>query len=551
MNFLFVTPKVAYRGYTYEFYLGLAYVSSYMKHRGFNVFCLNTCHCDDPIEQQLSEYINNKQIDVICTGGMSLNFRQISVILKAAKKIKSKIITVVGGAIITSDPRLALENMQIDFGIIGEGEETMADLADALCNGRDVNKVKGLAFFDKKNNLIITEHRCPISDLNALPIPDYEGFEYGYFVNMFAPTSGNCSILDEVRPAGIIASRGCPFSCTFCYHPLKEYRQRSLDNVFKEIDYLVERYDITVLGLMDELFAIKKERMYEFAERIKKYNIKWEAQLRVSNVDEKSLKALKDSGAYLISYGIESLSNKILKSMQKKITKAQIEKALKLTRDAKIAIQGNIIFGDPEETEETIKESMEWWLNHPEYGVSLSMISTLPDAPIYRYAIANGLIKNKIQYMKQGFPIINLTRLADRRFKEIRKFVYNFNQDATRYRGKVIYSKKEPEKHNGKDVFSIKIECPECHNASEYRNMVQFSFDEYIRIICRDCHARFRVKTKECFSENFSLYNIVIFNMIRAGRLFIMRYSVAKSIFSKYPIFKRIYCKINKMRRTG
>ena len=108
MNFLFVTPKDAYRGYIYEFYIGLAYVSSYMKHRGFNVFCLNTCHCDDPIEQQLSEYINNKQIDVICTGGMSLQFRQISVILKAAKKIKSKIITVVGGAIITSDPRLAL-----------------------------------------------------------------------------------------------------------------------------------------------------------------------------------------------------------------------------------------------------------------------------------------------------------------------------------------------------------------------------------------------------------------------------------------------------------
>jgi len=194
---------------------------------------------------------------------------------------------------------------------------------------------------------------------------------------------------------------------------------------------------------------------------------------------------------------------------------------------------------------------MEWWLNHPEYGLNLSMISTLPDAPIYRYAIANGLIKNKIQYMKQGFPIINLTRLADRRFREIRKFVYNFNQDATRYRGKVIYSKKEPEKHNGKDVFSIKIECPECHDASEYRNMVQFSFDEYIRIICRDCHARLRVKTKECFSENFTLYNIVIFNMIRAGRLFIMRYSVAKSIFSKYPIFKLIYYKINKMRRTG
>ena len=550
MNFLFVTPKYTYRGQAYDFYVGLAYVSSYMKHRGFNVFCLNTCHYDDPIEQQLSEYINNKQIDVICTGGMSLHFHKISAILKAAKKIKTKIITVVGGAIITSDPRLALENMQIDFGIIGEGEETMADLADALCNERDVNKVKGLAFFDKKNNLIITEHREPISDLNALPIPDYEGFEYGYFVSMFAPTSHILyyTISDEVRPASIIASRGCPFSCTFCYHPLKKYRQRSLDNVFREIDYLVERYDITVLTVMDELLAVKKERMYEFAERIKKYNIKWILQLRVSDVDEKVLKALKDSGAYLISYGIESLSNKILKSMQKKITKAQIEKALKLTRDAKITIQGNILFGDPEETEETIKESMEWWLNHPEYGLNLVMIVTLPDAPIYRYAIANGLIKNKLQYMKQGFPIINLTKLSDRRFKEIYKFVSNHEEDE-RYKGKVIYSKKEPEKRNGKNVFSIKIECPECHNVSEYRNMLQYSLDKYFRVICRDCHARFRVKTKECFSENYTLYNIIFFNMIRAWRFFRDRcpgYPVAIRIFSKYPIIRLIYSKIIK-----
>ena len=130
--------------------------------------------------------------------------------------------------------------------------------------------------------------------------------------------------------------------------------------------------------------------------------------------------------------------------MQKKITKAQIEKALKLTRDAKIAIQGNILFGDPEETEETIKESMEWRLNHPEYRLNLTMIATLPDAPIYRYAIANGLIKNKLQYMKQEFPIINLTRLSDRRFKEICKFVSNYDKKDERYitRGKVIYSKK-------------------------------------------------------------------------------------------------------------
>lgn len=157
MNFLFVTPKYVNRGQKYEFYFGLAYVSSYMKYKGYNVFCLNPNHYNTPLEQQLSEYINKNQIDVVCTGGMSVHFNQINEVLEAAKKIKPEIITVAGGAIITSDPGLALENMKIDFGIIGEGEETMVDLADALCNGRDFDNVKGIAYFDAKNDLTITE----------------------------------------------------------------------------------------------------------------------------------------------------------------------------------------------------------------------------------------------------------------------------------------------------------------------------------------------------------------------------------------------------------
>ena len=319
MNFLFVTPRYVNRGQTYEFYFGLAYVSSYMKHKEYNVFCQNTNHYNIPLEQQLSEYIDDKQIDVICTGGMSFQFNEINTLLETVKKIKPEIITVVGGAIITSDPCLALENMQIDFGIIGEGEETMVDLADALCHGNDVSKVKGIAYYDAKNNLTITEHRDPIADLDALPIPDYEGFEYGHFVSLFTPAHNfYFTILDEVRPAYISTSRSCPFSCTFCYHPLgKKYRQRSLDNVFKEIDYLVEMYNINVLLILDELFSVNKERMYDFAKRIQKYNIKWSPQLRVTDVDENVLKALKDSGVFAISYGIESASDKILTSMQK------------------------------------------------------------------------------------------------------------------------------------------------------------------------------------------------------------------------------------------
>lgn len=533
MNYLFATPKYVNRGQYYDFNFGLAYVSAYMKHKGYNVLCLNTNHSDASLESQLSEHIINNQIDVICTGGMSYHFNEINEILSVAKKIKPEIITVVGGAIITSDPSLALDNMQIDFGVIGEGEETIVDLADALGNKTDLDKVKGLAYFDEKNELIITEERPPISDLDSLPFPDYEGFEYGYLVNLITAMDGMyVSITDEVRPAYISTSRSCPFSCTFCYHPLgNKYRQRSLDNVFLEIDYLVEKYNINLLIILDELFSTDKTRMYEFSERIKKHNIHWTPQLRVSDVDEEVLNVLKESGVFAISYGIESLSDKILKSMRKKTTKVQIENALKLTYNAKIGIMGGILFGDPEETEETTKESLDWWKNHLEYGLSLRMIETIPNSPIYRYAIANGLIKDKLKHIKDKFPIINLTKLSNKKFGQIRSFVELSTVSGIYYESvRVISSKIVSKNQLNQNIFEIVIECPSCNTFSKYKNMRQTTFNPYFHVYCRNCHAHLRINTKMCYSANYTLYNKIVANISLAVSSYLIRHSVIRFI---------------------
>lgn len=540
MNFLFVAPKYVGAGRPYDFYLGIAYVSSYMKYKNFNVFCLNTNHYDTSVEQQLSEHIAANKIDVICTGGMSYHFNQINTVLEAAKKIKPDIITVVGGAIITSDPVLAMENMKIDYGIIGEGEETMADLADKLCNGGDINSVKGLIFFNKDRELITNEKRPYISDLNSLPVPDYEGFEYGKFVNLFGSNDSTpFTVLDEVKPAYIITSRSCPFNCTFCYHPLgKKYRQRSLDNVFMEIDYLVKMYGINMLYVMDELFAADKKRMHGFAEKIRKYNINWMPQLRVTDVDEHVLKALKDSGVFCISYGIESASDKILESMKKKTTRAQIENALNLTQAARIAIQGNIILGDPEETEETLKESIDWWKEHPEYGINLSMIQTVPDAPIYRYAMANNLIKDKLKHMKEGFPIINLTKISDNKFEEVKSFVKTSRVDGSYVKiGKVLESKIQYKNQLNENIFSIKIRCPICHNISEYKNMKQSSFRIYSTFICRNCYLYMRVENEELYFKNYTILDRIFIRLIKKGSFFVRTNYIVRYVY--YNILKK------------
>lgn len=509
-----IIPKYVKSGEYYEFYLGLAYISSYLKSSGFNVFCLNPNHSDKPLEKQISDCIQRYNIDVVCTGGMSFHYNEISKVLDIVKELNPKIKTIVGGAIVTSDPKLAMENMKIDIGVIGEGEETVSELAKVLGSNGNIAEVKGIVYYDNIGNPVMTGERMPISNLDSLPMPDYEGLDFRILMNSTLPNSSPpYTIFDDVRSGKIIASRSCPFSCTFCYHPLgKKYRQRSLDNVFQEINYLVKEYDINGLIIMDELFSSDKKRMYEFAKRIKPYNLKWMTQLRVSDVDKPVLRALKDSGLYLISYGIESLSDDILKSMKKGTSKVQIEKALRLTHEEKIGIQGYIIFGDPNETAYTSEESLNWWNNHKEYSINLGLLKAVPDSRVYRQALESGKIKNKLDHIRNNFPVINLTKMSDRKFQRICDFVnfFCFNKKYFMI-GDVISSKRQPE-INGKKLYTVIVRCPICKEAFEYKNMHQVmgKFTLYQEVFCKHCYTRMRLDVRRSFHKNHFVTRFIL-----------------------------------------
>ncbi len=408
-NFLITVPQFVTAGEYYNFPLGLGYISSYLKQRGYNVFCLNLCHYDKQtsVENILREHIEKYEIDVFCTGTMSWYWDEMDCILKLAKKIKPDIINIAGGAIVTSDPKLAMENLKIDIGIIGEGEETMAEIADVICHNGEIEKIKGIVFF-KNGELVTTPARPNIDNLDTLPFPDYEGFEFEKW-NTLIISSGNLEMVsgyDNSHYAEIIGSRSCPFSCTFCYHHLgNKYRQRSLNNIFYEIDYLVKNYKINYFYFLDQLFSANHQRMLEFAARIKKYNLAgWGGSFRVNNVTLPLLKTLKDAGLKYIGYGLENINDEILVSMNKRITRAEIENALKLTKDAGIIHSGNFIFGDPAETLETARYTLNWVIKNPQNCIAMVFLKAIPDSPIYQFAIKNNLIKDKLKHIREKFP---------------------------------------------------------------------------------------------------------------------------------------------------
>ncbi|HHT9158286.1 MAG TPA: B12-binding domain-containing radical SAM protein [Candidatus Brocadiaceae bacterium] len=545
MNFLFVVPKIARAGESYFFPIGFGYVVSYMKHKGFNVFCLNLCHYDASIEQQLHKCIKDKHIDVICTGAMSFYWNEVSEVVEIAKKINPEIITVVGGAIITADPKLVLENMKIDYGVIGEGEITMAELAAALTSDGEIAKVRGLIFHDNDNGLTVTAPREAISDLDSLPFPHDEGLEYSKWLSIKRVELSGVGALfhdidEKVRLHEIITARSCPYNCTFCYHPLgQKYRQRSLDNVFQEIDYLVRKYNTNVLNILDELFSFDEKRVYEFASRIKKYNIRWMAQWRADNVNEKMLKILKDSGILTLGIGVESMSDKVLKSMRKHTTKADVDKAFKLAGDAGVNAGGNLIFGDPEETEETIKESLDWRMKHPEYDIRLRWLLAVPDSQVWRHAIEHNLVSDKVQFIKSKFPVINLTKISDRKFNKIRRRIMYLDFTQLFMKGKVLSSKKESDTYEGKTVYAFTVECPLCHQISRYKHPLD-TIRLYTIVLCKHCYHRIKIKTKKAFLDDYNVIHGFFYHLLFMYHVYLGRFVFFRSFYNIAKGFKRI-----------
>jgi radical SAM superfamily enzyme YgiQ (UPF0313 family) len=419
-NYLLALPKESAKVSGHNvFPVGIAYVSAYLKAQGHRVFTANLEFFEETTQDALKRLISEHSIDVLGTSGLSRDYPRVKGLIDAARAVKPDLLVVVGGGIISGDPAPAMEALNADIGVIGQGEITMHELATALNDGLSYEHIPGL-IFKSGGRYITTPARQDIKNLDEIPFPDYDGFSFPEYMRQ-----------TNYEVAFVTASRSCPFKCTFCFHPSGDkYRKRSLDNIFQEIDYLLARYKVRTLVISDELFAPKRDRVIEFCKRIAPYNINWFVQLRVCDVDEEMLRMMRDSGCKSISYGIESADDRILTSMAKKITLAQIETALKLTYDVGIDIQGGLIFGDAAETAETVRNSLKWYDDHAHYALDLNMIHIFPGTALYNNALARGILKDRIKFLTDGCPLINVSKLTEQEYKDLTSNLYERNMRA-------------------------------------------------------------------------------------------------------------------------
>lgn len=494
----------------YIFPIGMAYVSSSLKQTGREVFTYNLNYKYGTVRELVQGWVLEKQLDVLATGGLTAQYGVLKEILDAAREVKPNIILLVGGGGITASPVPMMEALEIaDYGMIGEGEITICELAEALEGKRTVDSVDGLVY-KKEDVWTVTEPRKEIMDLDSIPYPDYKGFDYDMLLSK--PFSEVAGAVKE-RCGFISLSRSCPFSCTFCFHPSgSKYRRRSMESAFQEIDFLIQEYNIQNLYLSDELFLTNVEDARRFGEGMKKRNLGFAISMRVDRINREFLEVLRDSGCFVIMFGLESADNRILKSMNKRITVEQIESALTLCNEVGIKAQGNFIFGDEAETMETAGNTIQWWKEHPEFSIRTALVILYPGSQIYQNACKRGIIKDEVEFIKAGCPIINASSMTDQEYRDMAMMISTETQGGTKLLEDAAYQ------YSGKGKIDYTGRCPKCGMLNTWRHVEPFRSPS--NYICEECGESLHIIPSESLSKyaaaNFrylSPYKIAVWAM--------------------------------------
>lgn len=425
MNCLLIMPAPLHYqniGPQEAFSLGIGYISAAMKRiEGITVHTANCNQVTTDRKVWLTKLLEDHAIDVILSGGVYLLYESIRDIFLTAKTVNPAIVTIVGGGVVSGDPLAAMEALEYaDYGVIGEGEISVTELCAALRDKQSTAEIPGLVLREE-GGYRLTEPRREVADLDTLPWCDYDGFNFrDYLAQDVGFNQHAYGSIGATPSLYMLTSRSCTHQCTFCFHPEgKTYRCRSLRDIFAEFDHLYHKFHPQQVYFCDEMIGMKDDHLKEFCSRISCYDIPWITNFRVNDITVERVRMLKQANCRQIILGLESASDAILRSMRKGTTIARIENALAIAAEERVLTYGGFIFGDPEETHATAMETLEWYLAHPGYLISLHAILYFPGTPIYWRAVKAGVIKDRAQYMRDNSMQLNFSRMSDAEYNDI------------------------------------------------------------------------------------------------------------------------------------
>jgi len=399
--------------------LGLGYLGAVLENNGIEVKvvdCIvegwhrrievekNILRIGLPFEK-IEEIIRSYSPDIAGVNSLfTVQRKNAGEIYKIAKKVDKNIITIAGGAHPTVMPELVLSDENVDYVVIGEGENTIIDLIGVIEGEKSISDLDGVGYKENDKIRIIPKTKF-IGDLDEIPFPARHLLNMEKYIGL----KDSHGTRRKERFSPIVTSRGCPARCTFCsaYRVWgRKYRTRSPENVISEMKQIKEKYGIEELMFEDDnltMNPIRAERIFDLMLR-EKLNFVWDTPngVAVFALNERLIDKMKESGCYTLNLALESGSQYVLDNIIKK--PVRLDKAKTLAKYAKsigLNVGLYLIMGLPGETELQIAESFKLAKELEIYSPFISIATPYPGTELYE-------ICKKNNYLKSDFSLDDL-----------------------------------------------------------------------------------------------------------------------------------------------
>lgn len=325
--------------------------------------------------------------DLIGIQAMTFTLLDACLTAKAIKELSPSAKILFGGPHPTIYPSETATLDWVDFAFAGEGEFDFVNFLDVFGDTQARAAVRGIASKDN-GGIRYTQSRGLLLDLDAIPFPARKSTPYKRYFSVLAKRNPNTVM---------ITSRGCPFNCIFCNRMGRKYRMHSAPYVLREFDEIAS-LGIREVFIHDDTFTINRERVKAICAGLvqRGYDLIWEARTRVDCVDKELLELMRRAGCHRISFGVESGSPKVLKSMRKGIELNQVKSAFEWCRKEGIETLADFMLGNLDEQDEDVEMTLALMGQlHPDY-VQFSILSPYPGTPLYQMAMERGIVEGDV-----------------------------------------------------------------------------------------------------------------------------------------------------------
>jgi radical SAM superfamily enzyme YgiQ (UPF0313 family) len=384
--------------------LGASYIASACSNKGISTSTVDLCFEDDPLDTLEKALLKTKpdviglsvrNIDDVAYPNPSYFYDDYKAVVSICRA-KTGALIIIGGSAFSVMPESFMENLDVDYGILGEGEDTFPAAVECIKKGESIKKLPGITY--NENGAVIKNSKSN-NQTGEWLIPQRNFFDLQKYY-----TKGGC--------VNVQTKRGCVYNCIYCTYPLIEgnkIKSRSAEDIINEIKYLQDEFNTSYIFFVDSVFNYPTDSAIGICNEIikNKLDIKWTAYMTPAGVTNELVCAVKESGCTGIEFGVESCSDTVLKCLQKGFCVDDVKRTRGLFKKYEMKCAFSIMFGSPGETISTLKESTENLdLIAPDAIIAMIGIRIYPGTKLAKLAVEEGMIKSEAELgLKPSFYI--------------------------------------------------------------------------------------------------------------------------------------------------